>query len=572
MTVKSGLGVAFAIPAELSPLEALKQRVFDKVPPLRAVTKAGSVRDYLAPLHEWQADPKIFPYAQRSRDVIADHMCFYFGEEDARGAIAQLERASCVETGTHLSFPRDHDDVAKKASVDNTMVWQGVVLSAMAYQAAGMKYHIGAYAGTLAVNNTNGPLYLQFGRTNFMVPLLSGKKMKGGSVGLTPALTDEEIDALSLEIKKKIYEERVDELQGAFLEISKSKDERIESWRTFIRSGKGYSVKNDGTLSFIQRTLSDDYGINGFYDYSGDRNRIEKVTFLMKDVVSRARSAHRSVSFADQVVVVQKYLLDEIMPVGMTQIGWDLSRANKELMIEAFRDPQSAFYQIFANPELREAFIQRLGNIRTGWKYNGPDDCESPFWLVRGHRTDKVSYREVKDDLIPERIADALEKGKWLPTVGLEFLFTTAECGFMCHGAMFQCQYAPQYASGMASILEEMGLHERAGALKNMPLHIATQSLAFGVVKDNGALRLARYSDFLAGERISSEQATHFLNMPAETALALGAPSLICFLDDGEEPDPVLQKVAFEHAGFGREATIHEFRGLKPPQNYEHKL
>ncbi len=575
MAEKLGLARIFAFPAKSPLLDTLKQKVFDKVPPLKAVMEAGSVRDYLAPLRDWKPDTRLFPYAERNRVVIADHVRFYFGEDAARETVAQLERTSCVETGTHMSFPRDRDYYTRDVTVDNTMVWQGALLSAMSYQEADMKYHMGAYSGTISVDNTNGPLYLQLGREKFMVSLLT-KKNRKSFAGLTPALTDEEIDAVSLEVSKQIYAERLTELQDILSDISHDGDQKVAAWHAFVHSGKGYSPKNDKTLFFIQNALSEEYGIHDFYDYHDDIRRIETISRLMKDVVHRAKEENRSVNFADQVIVAQKYLMDEIMPVGIEQISWNFSQVSKQLMIEAFRDPQSVFHQIFAQPELRDTFVERLGNIRVGWAYNGPDDCEAPFWLVQeskgSYKTSKVSYAAIRDDLTPENIAQALESGKAIPTLGLEVLFCITECGMAFNGGMFQCQYAPQYANGMASILDDMGLNERAAAIRSMPLHIATQSLAFGALADNGTLRLARYSDLLDGERISAEQAARFLDMPAETALTLAAPSLACFLDGGEEPDPELQKAAFEYAGFRVDQAVNNPEPFGRPRDYSHKL
>lgn len=534
--------------SQQSLLDELRGNVFRVVPPLKGAAGSQSVRDYLAPMHRWKADEDTFPLAKRCKEVIAEQVAFYFGDKAAVQTIEQLEQSACMETGTHLSFPRDRDYASRDVTVDNTMVWQGVVLSALSYQAAGLPYHVGPYAGNIPLRNTNGPLYFQFGRTNFLVPLITGKKDRG-IAALTPALTEQDFDHIKEEVKKAIFKERLDEMRPVLEGISGEGDDRINPWKGFINAGKGYTEKNAGTLDYIAKVLGNEYGAQ-FNNYDSDLDRLNNLTRVMLDVVHRGQNQGRPVTFADQAIVAQKYLMDEIMPEGMEQMTWDFSQVTRQLMIEAFRDPNSTFYKIFADPELRDRFAQKLGNIRTGWAYND-EKKESPFLAVRSSKgvakTDKVPY----DTLLnfrPEQIADALEADKAFPTIGLEVAFNFSECGIAAHGGMFQCQYASQYANSMADILTEMGMDDRARTLRSMPLNIATQSLAFAVVPDRDGDRLARYSDFLKNPKITREQAKAILDMPVKDALTLGAPSLLCFLNNEDHLDQALQSAAIIEA------------------------
>jgi hypothetical protein len=268
----------------------------------------------------------------------------------------------------------------------------------------------------------------------------------------------------------------------------------------------------------------------------------------MLQIVDKGETIGRPVSYADQAIVVQKFLMDEIMPEGIEHMTWDISQVSKQLMIEAFKDETSTFYKIFSNPELRDQFTEQLGNIGIGWTYN-EHEKNAPFMAVRKSskgllRPDKIPYDKCRDYLTPEKIIQGLENNEIIPVLGLDVIFTIAECGFMFHGGMFQCQYAPEYAQKMANILDNMGLNDRAESLRSIPLDIATQSLAFASINEQGNARLARYSDLLQADPISTEQTESILNMDAKDALTLAAPSLMCFLNNEEQADPDLQRQA----------------------------
>jgi hypothetical protein len=439
--------------------------VYNYSPALQPVANAASLQSYFQPAAQWQPE-KDFPLRANLQRLILNSTDRLYGGIVRDRFAKQLDDHFIAESGTHLSFPREYDD-KNGLRYDNTLVTQGQIVSAALYHYMGAPYHFGFYSSRVSADNTNGAKFLQITPDGELFQAVSSNKAKNSITAYLPPLDAAQIADLDNQTKRHT-------------------DSRYP------------------------------------HDVS--------LTILQEDVIGALRQPNRNgeaATFVDQVAAVQKRLSDQILPASTPQIVVDYFGITRRLMIDALRDENSLTYQVFADPALRSDFIESLADIRSGWRKNSEsNELDSPFLKLNSSGQSKKSVRLSYSQNValhdPHHLADQLEQDALMPTNALEMAFLMSETGLLMHGGMFQANYNSEIKVAYQGVLNRHGYAERADALGRMPVHIATQSPAFGLKSDE---RLLNVSDFLA-DPVTDAEFERIPQISGEAAMQLAAPTL----------------------------------------------
>ncbi|MFN3827025.1 MAG: hypothetical protein ACK4NR_05295 [Micavibrio sp.] len=186
------------------PTDAIMERIFEKAPTLARLGDASSLASYMAPAFEWQASPDTFPYRKDLQTRIVNETARLHGAETAAKIDAQLSRHFTVETGPHLSLPRDQDRVALPASAEdnvNTLIFQGTVVSAAAHKKAGDDIHLSFVTGRVTGSNPNSARYFQPAAGQALT-VIGSKYISNSPQNFIPAINEERLAELDKELKK----------------------------------------------------------------------------------------------------------------------------------------------------------------------------------------------------------------------------------------------------------------------------------------------------------------------------------------------------------------------------------
>lgn len=187
-------------------------------------------------------------------------------------------------------------------------------------------------------------------------------------------------------------------------------------------------------------------------------------------------------SFSDQVATTHALLMDRILPIK--QITLDSEKIGIEFLANVLKDKNSLTYKIFADPHLREKFINSFVGILKGWPIGA-----NPFFSImqkdEGFRL--VNYHGSLNPLV---LAKGLKEKTIFPSVIMKFFVMMVEAGISPNGAFTQAVYCTQTKERAATFLREIGYIERAEAVELIPTHIAAVSACFGLHESNGKYEL----------------------------------------------------------------------------------
>lgn len=519
--------------SEVSPLQGFKEtdvsaqevnnRIIQWSPLLDKLNKADqTMSEYFAPLAKWESK-NVFPLQGKAFDLIQEHAARLYGDDTAKKLRSQLEQHPVAETGTHISFPRDYD-FQNGVTYDNELVWQGALLSSSLYRNAGMNVHFGLYSSRIPVANTNSAEFLQVASGGHLTRVVTSKKAKS-TVMHAPIIDAQKINEIRAESQNFFIQQQAGQAKKLIQQAWDMDSERRDTWSQFLNKTIVHTAKNEYTMNKIK----DDLALDGLVlpDY---KLRVEFANELLDGLAQPLARSGQSFGFSDQVMAVQTRVMNKMMPQDIQQVTVDFAAISTRLMADAFRDENSLLHQIFADDAKRDAFVQQMSGIRTGWDVDPQTGrMQAPFLMVSkvkdSIRLNKIDYESNKDLFTPEQIAVNLENGRIAPTTALEVGFMLMETGIAVHGGMFQAIYAPDIQNRFVEFLHGNGDHKRAQALADMPLDVALQSPCFGITEEYGQTRLLRVSDFL-DNGITIAEAEQLGDLKSRHALGIASPTL----------------------------------------------
>ncbi len=231
-------------------------------------------------------------------------------------------------------------------------------------------------------------------------------------------------------------------------------------------------------------------------------------------------------SFSDQVSKTHAFMLDKILPIK--QVTLDSELIGVDFIIALLEDKKSLTHTIFDNSDLRNKFLEKFANIRTGWTKEG-----SPFHAVT--KKDKDFYLgSYTGDLSPKSLIKGLKERAIWPTGVLKFFVFMTEAGIFSAGGWTQANYCSDIRLQAEKLLNEQGLSERAEILSKMPTHIAAVTACWGVDEYKGNLQLLdAITSILNPDCIDISK---IADLKGEQGFLVAAPTLYEFILDENPP------------------------------------
>lgn len=249
-------------------------------------------------------------------------------------------------------------------------------------------------------------------------------------------------------------------------------------------------------------------------------------------------------TFSDQVALVHKVMMDQVLPHGIKQITLDYHAVIKQLIPALLRDPESLLYSIFNDRVLCQHFCEMFADIPSGWQTG-----QLPFqkMVQRSNGTQKLGdplegYEDIEDLIALYENDDISEFNV------LQFFVFMTECGLLPIGGMFQCGYATMIKERAIEFLNKHCAGDpRIEQIQQMPTDIPAISPAWGFDEETGLL--LSVLSFMEGEggSLSHDEANHILNVTGENALLLAAPTLMQMMEKINAP--LLEKQIAEQLG-----------------------
>lgn len=491
-------------------------------------TLAEYFEDAISPLNKtasfWEKDALISEIARNVEKL--------FGKEKAQGVISQLSQMPIVETGTHLAFLRDYDDISGDDM--RSRLNQNILISSAMMKHIGAKYHIGIYGENVSFMHACSGGYYQLG--NEILPIARHKTIQNACLFQAPQISEEYFsESILLLVKFKMLDKLLDEKIKQTTDTTQTTDELqikyLLNSKNKLKSLIGYGEKNKNLLAKYFNQLKEKNKILNLFSFFAEEAK-SKLGKTFKDVDKEYETLakvfeNKELNFSDQVALIQADTINKSLNgTGIEHINVANTEVCCNFLIRALENEKSIWYRIFSEPKVFNHFYKTFASIRSSWK-----EGESPFNVVK--RKDNNYFKNIPMPLTAithdvETIKECLKNRQIAPSSALQILiFQTA--GILAHGGFFQTVYSSQIKKELIPFLISIKEIKRAQVVAKMSVDIAFLSLA--ILKDATGKPM-KLSEF---QEIKEEKRKRIIeNIPqysAKSAVLNALPTLHQYLD-----------------------------------------
>ena len=453
--------------------------VLKALPVLQKIWNTPTLSDYfkntVAPLTQMEDVPEkdsMITTIQKETEKL-------YGKNTAQEIYEQLRHFPVAETGTHLAFLRDYDNLQKDDL--RARLNQNVLISSALMRYMGQKYHIGVYGSNVSLNHPCGGGFVQLGDDIF--PITSLRNI--GQFCLYDAKGAEKNyfnDSLLLTAKLKMLNEVltndiINETPTPRKEMLMKTQKIVNRLLDPVKGGKvnyetvqkSYNSLNSTNQNFIKNTMLS-LSAEAYKKYGYTFSDVDKQYQELADILGQ-----NDLKLPDQVALVQSKTINKALEgTGIQHISVDAVEVVRQFLISELENKNSLWYKVFNNPKNFEQMQKTFIGIRGSWKEN-----ESPFdYIVKDKGFSKCVSLPLKAiEHTPETLLPLLKDKKIIPSSCL-IVLAFQSAGLMAYGGFFQTTYADKIKKRFVDFLENIGQNKRAEQLQKLPVDMALLSLA----------------------------------------------------------------------------------------------
>ena len=470
-------------------------KILQALPVLQKIWNTHTLSDYFNTTIQPLSQLEISPEKEMIINALYAETERLYGKETAQEVCEQITNFPVVETGTHLAFLRDHDNLQKDDL--RSRLNQNILISSALMQQAGQKYHIGVYGSNVSLNHPCGGGFFQLGDDIFPVTLL--KRINQTCLYDAPGIEKDYFnESLPLVAKLKMLQtvltdEVIEKTQTPRKEMLIKTKKIIQSLLAPVNHGKTncesvqkqYLSLNTNNQNFIKSAFLS-LSAEAYKKYGYTFSDVDKQYQELSTIFGR-----RDLKLPDQVALNQTKTVNNILKgTNIRHISVDAVEVVRQFLISALENKNSLWYKIFNDPKNFQRMHQTFIGIRGAWKEN-----ESPFDYVGKDKgfSKCVSLPLETMDHKPETILPLLKEKKIIPSSALMVLLFQSS-SIMAHGGFFQTTYADKIKKRFVDFLQDIGENERAEQLQKLPVDMALLSLAVLNDKSGNPMKLSEIS------------------------------------------------------------------------------
>ncbi len=504
--------------------------VLKALPVLQKIWNTPTLSDYFKNTVNPLVQIEDTPEKEMMVTVIQKEAENLYGKDTALNVCNQIRHFPVVETGTHLAFLRDYDNLQKNDL--RARLNQNVLISSALMLHMGQKYHIGIYGSNVNLNHPCGGGYIQLGDDIF--PISSLRNI--GQFCLYDAKGTEKNyfnDSLLLTAKLKMLNEVltdniINKTPTPHKEVLAKTKKIIDRLLDPVKDGKinyeivqkSYNSLNTHNRESIQSAMLY-LSAEAYKKYGYTFSDVNKQYQELADIFGK-----KDLKLPDQVALVQSKTINKALEgTGIQHVSIDAVEVVRQFLISELENKDSLWYKVFNNPKHFEQMQKTFIGIRGSWKEN-----ESPFdYVVKDKGFSKCTSLPLKAiEHTPENLLPLLKDKKIIPSSGL-IVLAFQSAGLMAHGGFFQTTYADKIKNRFTHFLQNIGEVRRAENLQKLPVDMALLSLAVQTDKNGKPMKLSEIS------RMSPEKKKELIERipeyPSCQAVVNALPTLKQYLD-----------------------------------------
>lgn len=427
--------------------------------------------------------------------AIASEVARLYGKEKAEEVFQQLQSKPIVETGTHLAFMRDYDNVARDEL--RARLNQNILISSAMMKHIGAKYHIGVYGSNVSLTHSCSGGYYQLG--DEILPIEKNKIVQSSCLYKAPSMSEDYFnESILLWVKLKMLKDLIeikernvtDELEKSFL------NNTLNILQNLVNYGAKKEKNKPSLIDQFNKTKNKERILSALEYFNAECKRVFGKSFKEIDEEYKEYAqifGRKELDLADQTALVQSNTINKALSeTGIEHINVDCVEVCRKFLIQALETKNSLWHKIFDNPEIFDQFHQSFVGIRSAWK-----EGESPFNLVQRSK-DKSYFKNVPLPLAAgshdvESIKNALKNKEIIPSSALVVLIFQS-AGILAHGGFFQTTYASKIKKQLSKFLRTINQTERAKMVDGMSVDIAFLSLAVAYDSTGKPMKLSEFT------------------------------------------------------------------------------
>ncbi len=477
--------------------------ILKAIPALNKIYQSDSILNY------FNAELGAFNFNDQTveKDILTD--CIYravhrlYGAVKADAVRAQFQKMSVVETGTHLSFLRDYDNIEKDSL--RSRLNQNVIISAALMERLGQKYHIGLYGSNVALSSSCSGGYFQLGDDLF--PVNGVRLMQQAPLYKAPAISSEYAHVAVIKIAQfkmlaPLLDQNISHLPDSPEKNLKKKIQNILNQIIVASDSPKNNPANIGQLLDRLNPVNRQQIDQMMNEFNSECQKKYHRTF--DDVEKEYQSLKKifdlqNVSLSHQVALIQNNQINQILDgMDIEQISLDGFDIGRDFFAQALKNPNSVWYKIFSDDKMMQKFQQGFIGIRGSWK-----EGEAPFDYVASKKDYvKINPLPVKAMVAqPQTLADALDRGEIVPSCALLMMgFQSALT--VAHGGYFQTVYSSKIKKSFCHFLSEAGMHGYSKKIEPISADIALLSLSAMNDDDHLPMKLSEIARMNEADRL----------------------------------------------------------------------